>query len=80
MAPPNSSNTTLAHNSSNTVDSLELRSALGRYATGVTVITTLDQNKQAQGLTVNSFSALSLDPALVVWSLQIGRASCRERV
>jgi flavin reductase (DIM6/NTAB) family NADH-FMN oxidoreductase RutF len=74
MASPHSSSTTQALNTTNpanAIDSLQLRSALGRYATGVTVITTLDSHGQAQGLTVNSFSALSLDPALVVWSLRL---------
>lgn len=50
---------------------LDLRSALGRYATGVTVIATVDSLGQPQGLTVNSFSALSLEPALVLWSLRL---------
>ena len=48
----------------------ELRDALGRFATGVCVITTLTDKKKAVGITANSFSSVSLDPPLVLWSLQ----------
>lgn len=47
-----------------------LREALGRFATGVTVITCLDTQGQRVGLTANSFNALSLHPPLVLWSLR----------
>lgn len=47
-----------------------LRSALGRFATGVTIITCVDGAGQRIGLTANSFNALSLDPPLVLWSLR----------
>lgn len=47
-----------------------LRSALGRFATGVTIVTCLDPEGRRLGLTVNSFSALSLEPPLVLWSLR----------
>lgn len=50
-------------------DSRELRNALGRFPTGVTVITTRSPAGRAEGLTANSFSALSLDPPLVLWSI-----------
>ncbi|HSW18043.1 MAG TPA: flavin reductase family protein [Ramlibacter sp.] len=52
-----------------THDSRELRNALGRFPTGVTVITTRTGEGKLVGLTANSFSALSLDPPLVLWSL-----------
>ncbi len=43
------------------------RSALGRFSTGVTIVTT--QSKDGPiGITANSFSSLSLDPALVMWA------------
>lgn len=48
----------------------ELRLALGRFATGVTVVTCRDAQGAPLGLTVNSFSALSLTPPLVLWSLR----------
>jgi flavin reductase (DIM6/NTAB) family NADH-FMN oxidoreductase RutF len=47
-----------------------LRAALGRFATGVTIITCLDAQGERVGLTANSFSSLSLDPPLVLWSLR----------
>jgi 4-hydroxyphenylacetate 3-hydroxylase, reductase component len=48
----------------------ELRAALGRFATGVTIVTCLDAHGQRLGLTANSFNALSLAPPLVLWSLR----------
>lgn len=51
-----------------------LRDALGRFATGVTVITCRGPDGPL-GITVNSFASVSLDPALVLWS--VDRASSR---
>ena len=51
-------------------DARELRNALGCFATGVCVITTVSDKQQALGMTANSFSSVSLDPPLVLWSLQ----------
>ena len=48
----------------------ELRRALGRFVTGVTIVTCRDERGAAVGLTANSFNALSLDPPLVLWSLR----------
>ena len=45
------------------------RTALGRFATGITVITTQTAQGKREGLTANSFGALSLEPPLVLWSL-----------
>ncbi|MCX7560757.1 flavin reductase family protein [Sulfitobacter sp. F26204] len=48
-------------------DGQALRSAFGRFGTGVTIITT--QTAQGPlGMTANSFSSISLDPPLVLWS------------
>ncbi|MGE0586855.1 MAG: flavin reductase [Flavobacteriaceae bacterium] len=44
------------------------RSCLSQFATGVTVITTTSENGNF-GVTANSFSSLSLDPPLVLWSI-----------
>ncbi|MCY1641008.1 alpha/beta fold hydrolase [Methylorubrum sp. SL192] len=41
------------------------RNALGTFATGVTVVTTLQENGEPRGFTANSFSSVSLDPPLV---------------
>jgi flavin reductase (DIM6/NTAB) family NADH-FMN oxidoreductase RutF len=59
-------------------DSSALRGALGKFATGVTVITTCDSSGALQGLTANSFGSLSLDPPLVQWSLQKQAQSLRQ--
>lgn len=50
--------------------SRELRSVLGRFATGVCVITTTRADSSAVGITANSFSSVSLEPPLVLWNLQ----------
>jgi flavin reductase (DIM6/NTAB) family NADH-FMN oxidoreductase RutF len=47
-----------------------LRDAFGAFATGVTVVTALDDHGRPVGLTVNSFSSVSLAPPLVCWSLR----------
>jgi flavin reductase (DIM6/NTAB) family NADH-FMN oxidoreductase RutF/DNA-binding IclR family transcriptional regulator len=49
-------------------DSRELRRTLGAFVTGVTVVTTIDEDGRFHGVTVNSFSSVSLDPPLVLWS------------
>lgn len=50
-------------------DPRDLRSLLGQFATGVTVITTCTADGRKVGMTANSFSSVSLEPALVLWSL-----------
>ncbi|MGF6466220.1 flavin reductase (DIM6/NTAB) family NADH-FMN oxidoreductase RutF [Paraburkholderia youngii] len=50
-------------------DSKHFRSALGQFPTGVTVITTRTTDGRRIGLTANSFSSLSMDPPLILWSL-----------
>ena len=50
-------------------DSKAFRNALGQFPTGVTVITTLDAEGNKVGMTANSFSSVSLDPMLVLWSI-----------
>jgi len=50
-------------------DTRALRNALGRFATGIAVVTAIDPDGKPIGLTVNSFSAVSLQPALVLWCL-----------
>ena len=45
------------------------RSALGAFATGVTIVTTRDGQGEDIGLTANSFNSVSLDPPMVLWSL-----------
>ncbi|MCG6903737.1 MAG: flavin reductase family protein [Rhodobacter sp.] len=45
----------------------EFRDALGRFATGVTVVTT-NSEIGPLGITANSFASVSLDPPLILWS------------
>lgn len=45
----------------------QFRDALGRFATGVTVVT-CQSNQGPLGFTANSFASVSLDPPLVLWS------------
>jgi flavin reductase (DIM6/NTAB) family NADH-FMN oxidoreductase RutF len=52
----------------NAIDSKSLRKTLGAFTTGVTVITTRDADGRRYGVTANSFSSVSLDPPLVLWS------------
>ncbi len=52
------------------MDTRQLRNALGRFTTGVTVVTCCDAAGGFVGLTANSFSSLSLEPPLVLWSLR----------
>jgi flavin reductase (DIM6/NTAB) family NADH-FMN oxidoreductase RutF len=47
----------------------EFRSALGMFATGVTIVTARAANGRLIGLTANSFNSVSLTPPLVLWSL-----------
>lgn len=51
------------------IDSKAFRNALGQFPTGVTVVTTLDAEGNKIGMTANSFSSVSLDPMLVLWSI-----------
>jgi flavin reductase (DIM6/NTAB) family NADH-FMN oxidoreductase RutF len=50
-------------------DSQAFRLALGRFPTGVTIVTTQLPGQAPMGLTVSSFNSVSLNPPLVVWSL-----------
>jgi len=61
--------------SDTTIATRPLRNALGRFATGVAIVTALDPDGRPIGLTINSFSAVSLDPALVLWCLDNGSHS-----
>ena len=49
---------------------LPFRDALGQFATGVTVVTTLAENRCPVGVTANSFTSVSLDPPLILWNLR----------
>jgi flavin reductase (DIM6/NTAB) family NADH-FMN oxidoreductase RutF len=56
-------------------DPRTLRDALGCFATGVTVVTCVDEAGRPAGLTVNSFTSVSLDPPLLLVCLAKSAAS-----
>lgn len=51
------------------IDPVHLRRAFSMYATGVTVITAIHPAQGPVGITANSFSSVSLDPPLLLFSL-----------
>ena len=57
------------------IDPGTFRAVLGKFVTGVTVITTRAPSGVIAGVTVSSFNTLSLDPPLVLWSLALGAPS-----
>jgi flavin reductase (DIM6/NTAB) family NADH-FMN oxidoreductase RutF len=50
-------------------DKRDLRTALGSFGTGVTVVTSGNFQSRLVGVTANSFSSVSLEPHIVLWSL-----------
>ncbi|MFO1428093.1 MAG: flavin reductase family protein [Steroidobacteraceae bacterium] len=52
-----------------------LRDALGAFATGVAVVTAIKPTGEPAGVTVNSFTSVSLDPPLILWCLQLTSTS-----
>lgn len=52
-------------------DSQSLRDTLGCFATGVVVATTVGDKGAPVGLTINSFSSVSLEPPLILWSIAL---------
>ena len=53
-----------------TLDLRALRDAFSRFATGVTIVTGRKPGGEPVGVTVNSFSSVSLSPPLLLWCLQ----------
>ncbi|ANF81256.1 flavin oxidoreductase [Acinetobacter sp. NCu2D-2] len=50
-------------------DSKSFRRALGNFATGVTIMTAQNAKGDKVGVTANSFNSVSLDPPLILWSI-----------
>lgn len=48
----------------------DFRSTLSKYATGVAVVTAVDDHQRPFGLAVNSFTSVSMEPPLVLWCLR----------
>lgn len=61
----------------NRFDGSEFRRILGQFATGVTIVTMVDQNGRLAGFTASSFSSVSLDPPLVLVCVRYGARSYR---
>ena len=59
----------------NKFDGRELRNVLGRFYTGVTVVTTIAKDGTPCGVTANSFTSVSLDPPLVLWNQALNSQS-----
>ncbi len=72
MTPPTAALKSKASHAtaSNSDPKMALRSALGRFATGVTVIAAQTPDQHVHCMTVNSFASLSLDPPLILWTLR----------
>jgi flavin reductase (DIM6/NTAB) family NADH-FMN oxidoreductase RutF len=47
----------------------QFKLAMSQFATGITVMSALDNNNKPVGMTANSFNSVSLHPPLVLWSL-----------
>ena len=58
-----------------TVDPLQFRRALGNFATGVTIVTAQNAQGEKVGVTANSFNSVSLDPPLILWSIDKNSSS-----
>ena len=59
----------LAAQAANSFDARAFRRALGNFATGVTVVTAATASGRKVGVTANSFNSVSLDPPLILWSI-----------
>ena len=68
MAPPDSPTPR--------IDPIELRTAMARFPTGVTIVTALSGGDRA-GLTANAVTSLSLDPPLMLACLDRGSRTLR---
>ena len=55
-----------------------LRKVLSKFSTGVTVVTCIDKKNNPVGITVNSFSSVSLEPALISWCLGKSQPSYKD--
>jgi 3-hydroxy-9,10-secoandrosta-1,3,5(10)-triene-9,17-dione monooxygenase reductase component len=51
------------------IDTRAFRNALGQFATGVTIVTARGASGEHVGATISSFNSVSLDPPMVLWSL-----------
>jgi 3-hydroxy-9,10-secoandrosta-1,3,5(10)-triene-9,17-dione monooxygenase reductase component len=64
-----------ATNPASTFDAKHFRQALSQFGTGVAIVTARDQAGAPIGMTINSFASVSLDPPLILWSVQLDSPS-----
>jgi len=69
--------TALDETSAPGVSAAEFREAMGHFATGVTVITSVDEDGQPVGTTANAVTSLSLDPPLVLACFDLASTTLR---
>ena len=60
----------LTGDAAETVDARQFRQALGAFPTGVCLVTTVSGHGKREGMTINSFASVSLDPPLILWSIR----------
>ena len=53
-----------------TTDALSFRQSLGSFPTGVCLVSTVTAAGKREGMTINSFASVSLDPPLILWSIR----------
>jgi flavin reductase (DIM6/NTAB) family NADH-FMN oxidoreductase RutF len=58
------------------IDGRDLRRAFGNFATGVTIVTTLDADGNPCGFTANSFTSVSIEPPLLLVSIARAAYGC----
>ena len=66
----------MTENTESPLDGRELRRAFGNFATGVTIVTTLDGEGNPCGFTANSFTSVSIDPPLLLVSIAKAAYGC----
>jgi flavin reductase (DIM6/NTAB) family NADH-FMN oxidoreductase RutF len=59
------------------VSAVEFREAMGHFATGVTVVTSIGEDGEPVGTTANAVTSLSLDPPLLLVCFDLGSATLR---
>jgi flavin-dependent trigonelline monooxygenase, reductase component len=64
------------HDAAQMLDAKALRRVFGTFLTGVTVVTTVDQDGRKRGFTANSYTSVSLDPPIVLACLDRRSANC----
>jgi flavin reductase (DIM6/NTAB) family NADH-FMN oxidoreductase RutF len=61
------------------VDPLRFRTSVSRFATGIAIVSCQDEQGQPLGMTISSFTSISLEPPTVLVSLRPGRTHARIR-